>query len=73
MKIVFLLRTGFIEYEIPPAQVAEFNFMQAAANVRMMGYFMGEAVYIRHSEIVGMSMVDGNAPSPFKPMGSTMQ
>lgn len=75
MKIIFLLRTGVIEWPVPEDQLPAFNFIQVVSTVRMNGYFVGHNIYLRHDELVGMSMFEeGAAPAPaFKPTGSTLQ
>jgi hypothetical protein len=71
MKIIFMLRTGVIEWEVPEAMVSSFHFNQVATQVRMAGYFMADNLYIRHSEMVGMS-VAGEGPV-LKPQGERLQ
>jgi len=73
MKIIFLLRTGVIEWPVPEELLHGFNFVQMATAVRMNGYFVGHNIYLRHEELVGISMSqEGTTPAPsIKP--STLQ
>jgi hypothetical protein len=71
MKILFLLRSGVIEWEVPAALEPSFHFSQMATQVRMAGYFMADNLYIRHDELIGIS-VAGDGPV-YKPPGATMQ
>jgi hypothetical protein len=73
MKIVFLLRSGMVEWDIPEDLMPTFNFMQTASKVRLDGYFIGPNIYLRHEELVGMTLVDGTSQPAFKPTGSTLQ
>lgn len=62
MKIIFLLRSGVIEWEVPSDLLPTFHFDQMATQVRMAGYFMADNIYIRHEELIGIS-VAGEAAS----------
>jgi hypothetical protein len=61
MKIVFLLRNGMVEWEVPESSLP-FHFGTMATQVAMAGYFLSENLYIRHSELVGISMVSDGKP-----------
>lgn len=61
MKIIFMLRSGVIEWEVPEALLPTFHFGQMATQVRMAGYFMADNIYIRHEELIGISMTSGEA------------
>jgi hypothetical protein len=70
MKILFLLRSGVIEWEVPK-NLEPFHFGQMATQVRMAGYFMADNLYIRHEELIGLAVADSG--SVYKPPGATMQ
>lgn len=70
MKIIFLLPTGVIEWEVPPEPPV--TFAQIATNIRMTGYFMADNLYIRHEAMLGMLPAVEGAPT-FKPPGTVMQ
>jgi hypothetical protein len=73
VKIIFLLKAGVVEWEVPEAMQPTFNFNAMATQVQMSGYFMAETLYLRHSEIVGIA-VAGERPlvKPFT-AGETLQ
>jgi hypothetical protein len=72
MKIIFMLKTGVIEWEVPEKDLPVFHFGQMATQVRMAGYFMADNLYIRHSELIGIS-VSGEAGPVVKPLGTILQ
>jgi hypothetical protein len=73
VKIIFLLKAGMVEWEVPEAMQPTFNFNAMATQVQMSGYFMAETLYLRHSELVGIA-VAGEKPvlRPLSP-GETLQ
>ncbi len=71
MKIIFMLKTGAIEWDVPEATLPLFNFNQMATQVRMAGYFMSENLYIKHDELVGISIAETG--SVIKPIGTRLQ
>lgn len=64
MKLIFLLRSGVIEWSVPEDQRAAFNFNTTAVTFRMNGYFMANDLYLRHDEVIGMSIVSGETAAP---------
>jgi hypothetical protein len=66
MKILFLLRTGVIEWTVPEAAVPTFVFTHIASKIRLDGYFMSETLYLRHDELIGISVADGQVGPVFK-------
>ena len=72
VKIIFMMKAGIIEWEVPPALADTFVFTQMATQVHMAGYFMVENLYIRHSEMIGISIAtDGPVMKPMH--GGTLQ
>jgi hypothetical protein len=67
-----MLKAGFIEWEVPSDLNPPFHFGQMATQVRMAGYFLADNLYIRHSELVGIS-VSGESGPVVRPMGSQLQ
>lgn len=57
-----MLKTGIIEWEVPEALVPTFHFAQMATTTRINGYFMADNLYIRHEEIIGISVAGEQAP-----------
>lgn len=66
MKIIFMLQTGAIEWEVPEALLPTFHFTQMATQVRMAGYFMAENLYIKHDALVGMSVAESGPVIKFR-------
>ena len=62
MKIIFMLRSGVIEWEVPETLLPVFNFSQMATQTRMTGFFMADNLYIRHEELIGISVAGEQAP-----------
>ena len=62
MKILFLLRTGVIEWPVPDGIKEQFSFNAMATRVRVDGYFLSENLYIRHDELVGISFAPDDVP-----------
>ena len=58
MKIIFLLKASVIEWEVPATLLPNFHFGQMATQVRMAGYFLADNLYIRHEEMVGISVAE---------------
>jgi hypothetical protein len=61
MKIIFMLRSGVIEWEVPPDLNPPFHFPSMATTIRCQGYFIADNLYIRHEELIGIS-VAGEGP-----------
>lgn len=55
MKIIFMLPTGVVEWQVPEME-PPFNFGIFVNSIRASGYFMSEQLYIRHDRMVGMSL-----------------
>lgn len=64
MKLVFMLRSGIIEWQIPSEMAENFSFNQVACKVRLDGFFMSNDLYVRHEELIGMSLADGKQTTP---------
>lgn len=62
MKIIFMLRSGVIEWQVPETLLPSFHFGQMATQVRMAGFFMADDLYIRHDELIGISVAGDAAP-----------
>ena len=63
MKIIFMLKTGVIEWPIPEDLRPQFNFNACATSTRINGFFMAENLYIRHEELIGMSIAPDDMPA----------
>ena len=68
MKIVFMLPQGMIEWPVPLAMQAEFNFGALVTNTRANGFFFdGNSFYVRHELMVGMMLTtDQAAPAAMR-------
>jgi len=66
-----MLRSGVIEWEVPPDCNPPFHFGQMATTFRINGYFMADNLYVRHEEIIGVS-VAGDGPV-MKPRDGMLQ
>jgi hypothetical protein len=62
MKIIFMLRGGAIEWEVPKDLNPPFHFPTLATTVRMNGFFISDNLYIRHDELVGISLAGEEGP-----------
>jgi hypothetical protein len=63
MKIVFLLPTGAVEWQVPEMD-PPFNFGLFVNSIRASGYFMSEHLYIRHDGMVGISVAQEGVQPP---------
>lgn len=64
MKVIFMLPGGMIEWQVPQAQQADFNFVSMVTNIRAHGFFFSDGFYIRHELLVGMSLSTDEVVAP---------
>lgn len=62
MKVIFLLRTGAIEWEVPKDLNPPFHFPTLVTSVHMNGFFISDNLYVRRDELVGMSLANEEGP-----------
>jgi len=62
LKIIFMLRNGAIEWEVPENLNPPFSFGVMATQVHMTGYFMSDNLYVRRDELVGISIAGEAGP-----------
>jgi len=74
VKIIFMLPNGFIEWEVPEGQRATFSLGALATRLRCDGYLMTENLYLRHDQIIGMSIsAESGGPRMHMTPGATLQ
>ena len=74
MKIIFMLPNGFIEWEVPEGQRANFSLGALATRIRCDGYLLAENLYVRHDQIIGMSIsAESGGPRMHITPGTTLQ
>ncbi len=69
-----MLPNGFIEWEVPEGQRATFSLGALATRLRVDGYLMTENLYVRHDQIIGMSIsAESGGPRMHMTPGGTLQ